>query len=92
MTTYARNLPDGSGQPAPPPPPPDIAALWAEMCAARRADWDAQDLWAGLKADPATTLDEWHRCWDRAALCAAERFRTVAAYERARKWAGVRPA
>ena len=91
MTTYARNIPDGSGSPAPPPPPPDVAARWADACAARRADWDAQDLWAALQADPATTLDEWMRCWDRAALCAAERLRTAQAYETARKWQGVRP-
>ena len=80
MTTYSRNLPDGGGQPAPPPPPPDLPALWLEMTAARKADWDAQDLWAALDADPTTTADEWMRCWDRAAICAAERFRTMQAW------------
>jgi hypothetical protein len=46
-----------------------LTALWLDMSAARRADWDAQDLWAALKADPATTFDELARCWDRAILC-----------------------
>jgi hypothetical protein len=63
-----------------------LTALWLDMSAARRADWDAQDLWAALKADPATTPDEWFRLWDRAALCAAERVRTLQAFTNAVKY------
>lgn len=94
MTTYARNLPEGSGTPAPPPPPPQAvsehSALVLEMHAAARAAADAKEVFDAMDADLATYGPYLHAAWDRAHLAGQERYRTLTAYQNARKWQEVR--
>lgn len=73
MTTHARNLPDGGGQPAP-PPPPDVYTL-------RAADRDAFAILLAMDADLATYGPYIHAAWDRAALAGQEYRQLKAAYD-----------
>lgn len=82
MTTYARNLPDGSGQPAPPPPP--------ELIAASQAARDANATFTALCLDPNAGFNDVYAAWDAAAAADSVYYRLLRA-ERARAWEGVQP-
>ena len=82
---YARNLPDGGGQPAPPPPPPDLPALAATAHAATVAFYALAD-------DPGAAFDDVYAAWDRAVAAEDAHWQAAQPAAIARKWQGVRPA
>jgi hypothetical protein len=90
MSTHARNLPEGSGQPAPPPPPPDMPALAAEMIAATRAARQANAVFVALELDAESTFAQIYAAWDVAAAADRDAYRAGVAYRTAARWQEVR--